>query len=660
MRLAAIYFENHEFENLFKGPQTINFGCKYIYVFENIENDILVKRKVNENYIPNFFTLTNLQSKITNLNAIVGQNGAGKSTILDIIRSAFIENENKLPQSESLFLAEIEEEDYPIIIKNNFKNAYINEINDKNKLKKLTSKYKPQTIYYSPHYDYKYNPNFDDIDSYDISFDKIIEEDLKEFMEKDTNEDGWPYSASQELLFKNSIRQINFLSSDLIRSRIFDNLFDFQLHYEPVLHFRGYTTTEKNWNTPYAFREILKIIENKLEVELANWNTIIFNNNIVNNQIDINKYILKRKVIKSIISLLYRQIERKNTFLFDGNFPFEELHEKIISGTAYDNFLLFINHAGIKSGSGKIVKIFKPNILIELLEKIYFAIDKTQNVDSITNGTLRTSTNDAIDILKLQMQFLNELNSYYVKFYKSKYKQTIVEREKIDEFINYMPFKRRMSSGEGALLNFFSRIYNFLNTNLKDQKSRKLKIHYILLLDEADLTFHITWKKKYIKALLSTLPYFFYKLKNKPTLEIIFTTHDPITLSDLPNTNVTYIKRNDYCSPSEILDLNDKQRPLKTFGANISDLVADSFFIDDSLIGNFAHDKIHDTIEWLNKKDYLEKKDYYKSVINIIDEPIIQRKLAEMYDDKTKENFQANIIEEQIKQLQEIKKKLSK
>jgi energy-coupling factor transporter ATP-binding protein EcfA2 len=659
MRLAAIYIEDHEY--IFKEPQTINFGGQYFYEFENVDNNIIVRRTVNEKFIPDFFNLTELKSKVTNLNAIVGQNGAGKSTLLDVIRSEFIEHEYALPQSNSLFLVEIDGK-HPLILRNDFNKVFLHESTPQNtyeiELKKGVTK-KPQTIYYSPHYDYKYNPNFDDVDNHDISFDKIVEEDLKEFREKDTNESGWPYSASQELLFKNSIRQITFLSSDLVRKQIFNDLFELQGHYEPILHFRGYNVREKDWNTPYQLRTILKTIEEKLEKELAEWHTIRkFRDNRVLNQVEVNQYILKRNVIRCIISLLHRQMERRNSFLQEGYFPYEELKQEIDSASAYNAFLLFVKHSGIKLISSKPENIFSEGILKRLLEKIYESIEKTDNEDSVSNGTLRTSTEDATEILKLQRQFLNELNSYYVKFYANKDELTIADREKIEEFINYMPFKRRMSSGEGALLNFYSRIYDFLNTNLKELKYRKLSNHYILLLDEADLTFHITWKKKYVKALLSTLPYFFDELENKPTLEIIFTTHDPITLSDLPNSNVIYIERPDYNSPSRILDFNNKRRPLKTFGANISDLIADSFFIEDSLIGIFAFDKIQETIEWLNNKDNLESKIYYKTIIKLIDEPIIQRKLAEMYDDKTQDNFQADVIDEQIKKLQELRKRL--
>ena len=365
MRLAAIYVENHEY--LFDGPQTINFGGQYIYAFEKKNDDITIKRRKNEKFIPQFFELTKTQSRVTNLNAIVGQNGAGKSTVLDIIRSEFIEHSLALPRSKSLFLIETDDT-YPLIERNDFNKIYLLEsgTNQSDKVvleNHLTSTI--QTIYYSPHFDYKYNPKFDNYDSHDISFDKIVEKDLKYLHYKDTDENGWPYSPSQELLFKNAMRQIAFLSSPIARRQIFDDLFELQGHYEPILHFRGYEIRDREWNTPYQLRTILKNIEEKLDKEVSEWHNIrVTKDDKVLNQVEINQYILKRNVLRCLISLLYRQMERRNSFLQEGFFPYEELKEQVDAGDAYETFLLFIKHSGIQWQSDKPVNVFSERVMI--------------------------------------------------------------------------------------------------------------------------------------------------------------------------------------------------------------------------------------------------------------------------------------------------------
>lgn len=663
MRIAAIYIEDHEY--LFKTPQTVNFGGKYFYDFTKSNKKIIVTRTINEKYISDFFNLTASLSKITHLNAIVGQNGAGKSTLLDVIRSRFIKNKNALPLCECLILIEEENSDLPVILCNDFGNVYIADA-DGNKTSQRVE-LKPalnndiQTIYYSPHFDFKYNPDFSDIDFYDLSFDKILELDLKELNEKDSNDHGWPYSPNQELLFKNSLRQIKFLSSDLVaRQKIFKDIFNLPEHYEPLLEFRAYKKQEREWNTPNAFRRILNIIDEKAEEELNNWHNIRkFKKDQVTNQVEVNRYILKRNVIKCILSLLYRQMEKKNDFLDKGFFPFKQLEQKIIDADALGSLMLFIENAEIKFPNSKGVKVFEELHLFNLIRKIYESIDSAQHEDSVSNNSLKTSKRDAIEILELQRLFLRELNDYYLKFYA--YDDSLIRSfERIEEFVNYMPFSQQLSSGEHALLNFYSRIYDFFQSRLIEPSKKKLHDHYVLLLDEADLMFHPEWKKRYVNALLNTLPYFFDLFDTKPSFQIIFTTHDPLALSDLPNPNVIYIERNDYSSVSRILSYNDLSRPRKTFGANISELLSDSFFLKKSLIGEFAFNTIQKTIEWLNNKADMQDSAKYEKIIQLVDEPIVRRKLSEMYDDKMRTTLQLKIVNDEIRRLELLKQRLEK
>jgi predicted ATP-binding protein involved in virulence len=216
-----------------------------------------------------------------------------------------------------------------------------------------------------------------------------------------------------------------------------------------------------------------------------------------------------------------------------------------------------------------------------------------------------------------------------------------------------------MSSGENALLNFFSKLYSFIENNLVEQsKSLPDKRKYILLLDEADLGFHPVWKKRYVDAILKTLPFFFESLKVIPNLQIIITTHDPLTLSDLPINNVTFLQKdNGFCNA---ISDNGNNKIQKTFGANITDLLAHSFFVDNGLIGDFAKTKIKEVIDWVNESKVLSDKakssqefgnklDYYKKVVNLIDEKVVKMKLAEMITDLMPDiDYYNQVIDEEI------------
>ena len=657
MRLAAIYIRYHEYA--FKQPKCMNLGTQYIYNFKEEDEKIKISRIENKNYIKDFFVITpDIRSKITNLTTIVGQNGAGKTTILDIIRSAFVKHIYAFPNCEFLLLFEDESGGLSVINNCSIKTVLFENKTNKYVVIKEQLKEMAQTIYYSPHYDYRYNYNFDNIDNHDISFDKIVEMDLEELSDKETTESGFPYKPTQELLFKNSIRQIEFLSSDLVsKQKIFNEIFQLPEHNDMQLVIRGYyIETDKEWNTPTSFRSVLKTIQDKIKSEADAWTNVrqFDKTHNVINQVDINKYLIKRNILSAIVSLLYRQMEKTNQFLEEGKFPYGECKSELENLDAYGALLLFLEKSRIFDEP-----LMNHVCLKKLVDKLYKAIDSIIDERQVSNTKFKTCKESAIGILKLQREFISELNQYHVKFYSNKEDLEPKEYEKIDDFVNYQPFEKHLSSGEHALLNLFSRLYWFLNTNIKKGRFRKPYKHYILLIDEGDLAFHPNWKKKYVKSLLGTLPHFFNELDHKPSFEIIFTTHDPLTLSDIPNSNVVYVTKTNDVDGVEIFRIEDNNRPSKTFGANISTLLADSFFTENSLIGDFAFDKIQEAIKWLNNKSDKKDHKYYKKVIQIIDEPIIQRKLAEMYDDKMKESFQLGIINEQIRVLEKLKENIS-
>jgi hypothetical protein len=111
----------------------------------------------------------------------------------------------------------------------------------------------------------------------------------------------------------------------------------------------------------------------------------------------------------------------------------------------------------------------------------------------------------------------------------------------------------------------------------------------------------------------------------------MFLTHSPFILSDIPS-EFTLKLKDGKTFPS--------QNKHKTFAANITDLLTDSFFLENGLMGDFAKEKIEETINWLNS--FINEKkvnpevsediiNYHESIIKIIDEPLLNYKLTEMF-----------------------------
>lgn len=191
-----------------------------------------------------------------------------------------------------------------------------------------------------------------------------------------------------------------------------------------------------------------------------------------------------------------------------------------------------------------------------------------------------------------------------------------------------------------------------------------------LILDEIELYYHPNFQKSFISDLRNMLRRTFSELENieLPDLNIIFITHSPFILSDIPQNNILYLNENGE-------PISKLESPKKSFGANISDLLADSFFLNDGLIGDFAKQKINDTIKWINElmifkktnpqEYYLLKEEelyskYYSRIIEIIDEPFLKEKLAQMYDEAMEENLELDLLEKQKDLIESKIKKLKK
>lgn len=195
-----------------------------------------------------------------------------------------------------------------------------------------------------------------------------------------------------------------------------------------------------------------------------------------------------------------------------------------------------------------------------------------------------------------------------------------------------------LCSGEQAMLNLFSRIYDAIE--LQPLNYGNIKSPTLLLLDEAELGFHPEWQRTYIETLLD----FVHALKVVAGVnyQIVITSHSPILLSDLP-VNCCNFLRKDENEPT----INDREKQPQTYASNVFELYRNSFFLRNGLIGSFAEKRLDRLI-----KDIESGKDGVETEIALIGDERLRAYIASLY---AKNNKAAAIryYKEQLKQLGE-------
>ena len=183
-----------------------------------------------------------------------------------------------------------------------------------------------------------------------------------------------------------------------------------------------------------------------------------------------------------------------------------------------------------------------------------------------------------------------------------------------------------VSSGERALLNFSSRIemFDYL-FELEGRTHYKPRENILIFFDEIDLYVHPNAQKKLISTLLKQVNSLFHG----HNVQIIISSHSPIVLSDIPSENTTYLIK----SPTENTIVRDGRGQQQTFASNIPSLYRNGFFIEGGIgVGDYALDLINSVAKQLKNKTELTKEEssYYCQIIALIGEPILRHKLEEM------------------------------
>lgn len=179
-----------------------------------------------------------------------------------------------------------------------------------------------------------------------------------------------------------------------------------------------------------------------------------------------------------------------------------------------------------------------------------------------------------------------------------------------------IPFYK-LSSGERQFMFMMSSIiYHVMN--IKSVPMNRVAYRCLnIVLDEVEICFHPEYQRTLIYKLLKAIKDL--HLNTYCSFNILLTTHSPFILSDIPQSNILYLEKG---------KAKDKTNMRNPFAANVNDILYQSFFLNNGFMGEFAKQKIIKLLKNLPKgKDKGQKAE---ELVGLIGEPMLRERLEEM------------------------------
>lgn len=244
---------------------------------------------------------------------------------------------------------------------------------------------------------------------------------------------------------------------------------------------------------------------------------------------------------------------------------------------------------------------------------------------------------------------INEIQLY--NFEKHKLDTQTIDLVPPPFFLTNIEFKNggsfdKLSSGEKQIIFSINTVVYHIN-NIDSVMSLPGVIKHSrvnVIFDEVELYFHPDMQRTFVNDLLIRLKTL--ELSYVNNINIIFVTHSPFILSDIPISNILKME-------------NGKPLPKganeQTFGANINDILANDFFLTTGFMGEFVKAKINSIIKYIEDGEP-SNKDWdvvsAEKFINLIGEPLIKNELRDLFMTKFYEEKQ---IDAEIERLINLK-----
>jgi predicted ATP-binding protein involved in virulence len=587
---------------------------QFYFFYNNYIIDKRDKISVVETIPIDFYNVNNIQ---VNISAIVGKNGSGKSTIVELLLRAI----NNLAELQHGIIAELTkiprlkvdlyfhtDRYYKLRVSNSAVQVFKYDRNG-NKLPKPIKDFPLKQFFYTIAVNYShYAHNIRDLKG-EVNW-------LNGLFHKN---DGYQTPLAINPMRTDGNIDINN-ENHLVKSRLIGNLL------RPVrkvgLNFRKVT---ENLEATSLRLSLNKSKRDSILYQLSDEN----NKNMLEIRLS-DLEIDQEEILKKLDNAFYFGYEKLNKKKY--KIALDYLLYKMVSiATKYPDYLEYFS---------KEKKIFYPN-------KVELFVKELSNDQSHITFKLRQTINFIkYKHIKLEDRNLN-LSDLSEKINRL---ETRKKETEIAEFVPPPIFNteiilkgvdtkkriefRMLSSGEKQMIYSISSIlYHLINLNSIRQSRRRTRYDFVnIILEEIELYFHPEMQRTYIYNILESLRRL--RLWRIRAINFCFVTHSPFILSDIPDSNILFL--NEKGLPDE------RNQQVKTFGGNIHDLLKDKFFLEKGYMGEVAKIKINSAIDFLNSKIGKESNEQIlvtdewtehsiKKLIEIIGEPLIRDSLRDLY-----------------------------
>lgn len=641
IRLHYIWFKDYLcFHN-----QGINFSAKYKFFYDDEADCIKIIETKKDEYIDNFF------GDNIDVTAIVGQNGTGKTSLLRFIQCL---RNGDIIETECLIVCEKESKIwagryYNVNSQIPFKALSVNGLTesecifDKPENQRFPFGEDIRFIYLTEMFNmFQYESSLKGGD--DLSFAAVLYEQT-EF----GDEEKHIQNPVVRYIHRITDWQLKFLSNGAEYVEQFHinypSYISISPNYDKDAFIKLYTTIKRNDNIrtkPYRNNEFKK--------EAINHSHELFGtkNNI--------KDEYAKAILMNIISSLDYHTNVTNYERITLYNMIEQIYDSNSKSSTWESTYIFLReiidnnaHYNSQSNTGNEEVLVRVHIdaepYIEFMDYLSKILDDESLYNKYTNTIYIPTSN------------MDDISTFF-----NNYKKCI-------KIVDFLSFSWGLSSGEKLLLNQYGKLMHLLKKDDKgyylpeDVNSDFPAKNAVIMLDEAEVSFHPEWQRIYFKAMLNFIK---KSICGQGThVQLIIATHSPIILSDIPKQNTVFLKKDEDGQSTVTIDGEE------TFAANIFSLYRNAFFLDEAGIGAFAEDKlcklvkkIHELFETSECPSEGNKNRVIQQ-INMIGDPYIRRKF-EMEYQHCKENFESEKSKKQIisdriaekeKELEELKRK---